>query len=202
MRAPLPRLHAITDERIARRPDLDRLAADLAGAGGSLAIHARGRSLSGLEHFHLAIRLSAHAPIRLFVNDRLDVALAARAAGVQLTGNSLPPEAARRMNADWWIGRSVHSLREAQSAQAEGAEYLLAGPVFETPTHPGGEPLGVEGLRDIVRLGSPVIAIGGVTALRAGDLHRAGVYGVAAIRALWDAPRPAAAARDLLEVFA
>jgi len=202
MRAPLPRLHAITDERIARRHDLDRLAADLAGAGGSLAIHARGRSLSGLEHFHLAIRLSAHAPIRLFVNDRLDVALAARAAGVQLTGNSLPPEAARRMNADWWIGRSVHSLREAQSAQAEGAEYLLAGPVFETPTHPGGEPLGVEGLRDIVRLGSPVIAIGGVTALRAGDLHRAGVYGVAAIRALWDAPRPAAAARDLLEVFA
>jgi len=210
MRAPLPRLHAITDERIARRPDLDRLAADLAGAGGSLAIHARGRSLSGLEHFTLAIRLSAtiressraHPPVRLFVNDRLDVALAARAAGVQLTGNSLPPEAARRMDADWWIGRSVHSLQEAQSAQAEGAEYLLAGPVFETPTHPGGEPLGVEGLRDIVRLGSPVIAIGGVTALRAGDLHRAGVYGVAAIRALWDAPRPGAAARDLLEVFA
>jgi thiamine-phosphate diphosphorylase len=202
MRAPLPRLHAITDERIARRPDLDRLAADLAGAGDSLAIHARGRSLSGLEHFNLAIRLSAHAPIRLFVNDRLDVALAARAAGVQLTGNSLPPEAARRMDADWWIGMSVHSLEQAQSAQAEGAEYLLAGPVFETPTHPGGEPLGVEGLRDIVRLGSPVIAIGGVTALRAGDLHRAGVYGVAAIRALWDAPRLAAAARDLLEVFA
>jgi thiamine-phosphate pyrophosphorylase len=62
--------------------------------------------------------------------------------------------------------------------------------------------LGVEGLMEIVRLGSPVIAIGGVSAPRVGDLRRAGVYGVAAIRALWDAPQPAAAARDLLEAFA
>jgi thiamine-phosphate diphosphorylase len=195
-------VHAITDERIARRPDLDRLTAQLADAGSDVAVHARGRSLSGREHYDLAIRLSAHPPIRLFVNDRLDVALAARAAGVQLTGNSLTPEAARRLDAGWWIGTSVHSLEEAQSAQAEGADYLLAGPVFETPTHPGGAPLGVDGLMEIVRLGSPVIAIGGVSVPRVGDLRRAGVYGVAAIRALWDAPQPAAAARDLLEAFA
>lgn len=202
MRAPLPRLHAITDERIARHPDLDQLATDLAGVGDALAIHARGRSLSGLEHYDLAIRLSAHPPIRLFVNDRLDVALAARAAGVQLTGDSLPPAAARRLDADWWIGRSVHSLEEARSARAEGADYLLAGPVFETASHPGGTPMGVERLEEIVRLGSPVIAIGGVSPERAGVLKRAGVYGVAAIRALWDAPVPAAAARHLLEAFA
>lgn len=202
MRAPLPRLHAITDERIARRPDLDQLAADLAAAGDNLAIHARGRSLSGLEHYDLAIRLSAHPPVRLFVNDRLDVALAARAAGVQLSGESLPPAAARRLDADWWIGRSVHSLEEARSARAEGADYLLAGPVFETASHPGMSPMGVERLEEIVRLGSPVIAIGGVSAERAGVLQQAGAYGVAAIRALWDAPEPAAAARHLLEAFA
>jgi thiazole tautomerase (transcriptional regulator TenI) len=210
VRAPLPRVHAITEERIARRPDLDRLVADLALAGDGVALHARGRSLSGLEHYDLAIRLSAtiresfraHPPIRLFVNDRLDVALAARATGVQLGGESLSPADARRLNADWWIGRSVHSLEEARSAQSEAADYLLAGPVFETASHPGAPPLGVERLAEIVGLGTPVIAIGGVSPERATILKQAGAYGVAAIRALWDAPEPAAAARHLLEAFA
>lgn len=201
MRAPLPRLHAITDERVARMPDLEQLAADLTGAG-DLAVHARGRSLSGLEHYALAIRLSAHPPIRLFVNDRLDVALAARADGVQLGRDSFPPVAARQLDATWWIGRSVHSLEEARSAQAEGADYLLAGPVFATASHPGAPLLGIERLREIVGLGCPVIAIGGVDPERTADLRRAGVYGVAAIRALWDVPHPAAAARAMLEAFA
>jgi thiamine-phosphate diphosphorylase len=202
VRPPLPRLHAITDERIAHRPDLDRIASDLAAAGHGLAVHARGRSLSGREHYALAIRLTAHPSFRLFVNDRLDVALAAHAAGVQLTAGSLSPEAARGLNPDWWIGRSVHSLEEARSARDEGADYLLAGPVFATATHPEVAPLGLERLCEIVALETPVIAIGGVGLERANDLRRAGVYGMAAIRALWDAPRPAAAARDLLEAFA
>jgi thiamine-phosphate diphosphorylase len=202
VRAPLPRLHAITDERIARRPDLDRFVADLALVGDGLAIHARGHSLSGLEHYTLAVRLTARPPVRLFINDRLDVALAARAAGVQLGGESLAPADARRLDADWWVGRSVHSLDAARSARAEGADYLLAGPVFETASHPGASPMGVERLEEIVALGCPVIAIGGVSRERAGALRQAGVYGVAAIRALWDAPDPAAAARHLLEAFA
>jgi thiamine-phosphate diphosphorylase len=202
VRAPLPRLHAITDERIARRPDLDQLTGLFAQAGEGLAVHARGRSLAGLELYDLAVRLSAHPPVRLFVNDRLDVALAARAAGVQLTSDSLPPAAARRLDADWWIGRSVHSLEEARSARAEGADYLLAGPVFETASHPGMPPMGVERLEEIVQLGSPVLAIGGVTPERVEVLKEAGVYGMAAIRALWDAPDPGAAAQHLLEAFA
>jgi thiamine-phosphate diphosphorylase len=201
VRGPLPRVHAVTDERVARRPDLDRIVSDLARAGPGIAVHARGRSLSGLEHFNLAIRLSAHPPIRLFVNDRLDVALAAGATGVQLTGDSLPVDAARKLRPEWWIGRSVHSAAQGRAAQAEGADYLLAGPVFETATHPGATPLGVAGLREIVQLGHPVIAIGGIDPARARDLARIGVYGVAAIRALWDTPGPAAAARAFLEAL-
>ena len=194
-------MHAVTDERVARRPDLDRIVSELARAGPGLAVHARGHSLSGLEHFQLAIRLSAHPPIRLFVNDRLDVALAAGATGVQLTGDSLPVDAARKLRPEWWIGRSVHSVAQARSARAEGADYLLAGPVFETATHPGATPLGVAGLREIVQLGHPVIAIGGIDPARARDLARIGVYGVAAIRALWDSPEPADAARAFLEAL-
>src|SRR5207247_11001638 len=118
--APLPRLHAITDERIARRADLDEIARQLAAGGGEqLAFHARGHALSGLEHYELAMRLSVYPSTRLFVNDRLAVALAAGAAGVQLAGGRLDPEPARRPHPKWWIGTSVHDLREAEAARSE-----------------------------------------------------------------------------------
>ena len=197
MKPALPRLHAITDERIARRADLDQLLDDLAGI--ELAAHARGRSLSGREHYELAVRLSARPSARLFVNDRLDVALATRAVGVQLSGAGLQPTDARRVVPDCWIGRSVHSLDEARAAQDSGADYLLVGPVYHTTTHPTAIPLGLGTLGDIARLGLPVIAIGGVTPERARDAARAGAYGVAAIRAIWDAPDPRESARALSE---
>ncbi|PYP57074.1 MAG: thiamine phosphate synthase [Gemmatimonadetes bacterium] len=196
----LPRLHAITDERIARRPDMDDVARALAAGGAErLALHARGRVLSGLEHHELAVRLSACRPARLFVNDRLDVALAVGAAGVQLGLASLDPQDARRLEPRWWIGKSVHDLAEAEAARAGGADYLLVGPLYRTATHPDREPLGLARLEPIVSLGLPVIAIGGVTPQRAAEVRRAGAYGVAAIRALWDAPAPADAARQMLE---
>ena len=201
--AALPRLHAITDERIARRPDVDDIARQLAAAGGAdLAFHARGRTLTGLEHFELASRLSAYAPTRLFANDRLDVALAVGATGVQLGVGSLAPEDARRINPGWWIGKSVHDLREAEAAHAGGADYLLVGPVFPTATHPDRTPLGPEALRKIASLGLPVIAIGGVTPERIPELKQnAPIHGVAAIRALWDAADPTEAVRQMLEAL-
>src|SRR5207249_2907196 len=137
----LPRLHAITDERIARRADLDEVARALAAGGGDrLAFHARGRTLSGLEHYELATRLAVYPSARLFVNDRLDVALAVAAAGVQLGAGSLDPQDARRLEPRWWIGKSVHGLEEAVAARAAGADYLLVGPLYRTATHPEREP--------------------------------------------------------------
>lgn len=200
MKRPLPRLHAITDERIARRVDLAAVAAELAqGGAANLAFHARGHGLSGLDHWELANRLSAYPPTHLFVNDRADVALAAGAEGVQLRAASLAPVDVRRLNPHWWIGLSVHDLGQAQAAHAAGADYLLVGPVFATATHPDRAPLGVERLAEIVRLDLPVIAIGGVTRERIAELVAAGVYGVAAIRALWDAADPAVAARRMVQ---
>jgi thiamine-phosphate pyrophosphorylase len=196
----LPRLHAITDERIAGREDLAAVAGALArGAGAALAFHARGRRLSGLAHDALARRLAAYAAVPLIVNDRLDVALAVGAVGVQLGHTSLTPAEARRLNPAWWIGRSVATLAEGEAARAAGADYLLVGPVYPTATHPGRVPLGLAALGAIVRLGLPVIAIGGVTPERVAELRATGVLGVAAIRALWDAPDPAAAAQRFVE---
>lgn len=199
MNAGLPRLHAITDERTARRRDLDATATAIAAAApGGVALHARGRTLSGREHCALAQHLGAAAGAVLFVNDRLDIAVATGARGVQLGSAGLAPADARRIGPAWWIGRSVHSLAEGRAATDEQPDYLLVGPVFATPTHPGVHPLGLEGLAPIVALGLPVIAIGGITVDRVGALRAAGVYGVAAIRALWDAPEPGAAARSFL----
>src|SRR5207247_358473 len=122
----------------------------------------------------------AYPPSRLFVNDRLDVALATGAAGVQLGWGSLLPEDARRLDPEWWIGKSVHDLAEAEAARTQGADYLLVGPVFATPatpTHPERPPLGPAALGAIARLGVPVVAIGGITPARAGEGQAAGTCG-------------------------
>ncbi|MFN2570455.1 MAG: thiamine phosphate synthase [Gemmatimonadales bacterium] len=201
MRAPLPRLHAITDERIARRADLEDVARELGRGGGSeLAFHARGRALSGLEHYTLSLQLS-HSPSFLFVNDRLDIALAVPSAGVQLGHESLPVSAARALNPVWWIGKSIHDLAGAETAKTEGADYLVVGPVFATASHPDRAPLGLDGLAAInAATGDlPVIAIGGITIERVREVRRSGAYGVAAIRALWDDAEPLAAARRMRE---
>lgn len=201
MRPPLPRLHAITDVRIAHRSDIDTIARDLADGGGSdLAFHARGRELSGLELYRLAVQLS-NLPSFLFVNDRLDVALAVPTAGVQLGAASLPVSAARALQPLWWIGKSVHDLAEAEAARTEGADYLVVGPVFATASHPGRTPLGLKKLQAIAAAtdGLPLIAIGGITADRVREVRGSGAYGVAAIRALWDDAEPAAAARRMRE---
>jgi thiamine-phosphate pyrophosphorylase len=201
VRPSLPLLHAVTDDRVAKRPDLVAVAAGLrAGANGHLALHARGRGLSGLEHYELAVRLALDG-VQLFVNDRLDVGLAAGATGVQLGRDAFPPDDARLLHPDWWIGVSVHDLLEAQAAKAAGADYLVVGPVYTTPSHAGRRPLGLAVFGEIAALGLPAVAIGGITRENAADVKAAGAYGVAAIRALWDAPDPAATARQMLEAL-
>ena len=201
MKPPLPRLHAITDERIARAANLDTTARALADGGGSdLAFHARGQKLTGLEHYSLAVQLS-HLPSFLFVNDRLDVALAVPAAGVQLGSSSLPVAAARALNPRWWIGKSVHDLAEAEAARAEGADYLVVGPVYATASHPSRQPLGREQLGKIASAAGdlPVIAIGGITVERVREVRRCGAYGIAAIRAFWDEAELEQAVRRMRE---
>src|SRR5437868_9175584 len=100
-------------------------------------------AVSGLQHYKIASRLAVYPSTRLFVNDRLDVALAVGAAGVQLGTASLDPQDARRLEPRWWIGKSVHDLGEAAAARAGGADYLLVAPVDRTATHPAREPLGL-----------------------------------------------------------
>lgn len=199
---PLPRLHAITDSRVLALPDLGVRAAAIAAAGAAVALHARDRSAGGRTLWEVARRFRALADppeAAVIVNARPDIALAVGAQGIQLGGADLHPADARAIFPEGWIGCSVHSPAEAETAAAGGADYLLAGSVYPTASHPERRAAGLGLIRDLVPLGLPVVGIGGVTAARAGELRNAGAWGVAAIAALWDAADPARAAVELLE---
>jgi thiamine-phosphate diphosphorylase len=198
---PLPRLHAITDASVLALDDLGVRAAAIAAAGSAVALHARDRSAGGARLASVARRFLALArppEAAVFVNGRPDVAGAIGAQGVQLGSHDLTPAEARASCPLGWIGRSVHSVAEAEEAVAEGADFLLVGSIFPSPTHPGHPGAGPELVRDTARLGPPVIAIGGIDAERASRVREAGAYGVAAIGALWRVADPAAAALALL----
>jgi thiamine-phosphate diphosphorylase len=135
----------------------------------------------------------------VFVSGRPDVAAAVGAQGVQLAAQDLAPGDARALVRQGWIGRSVHNLEEALEAVAEGADFLVVGNIYETASHPDRPAAGLELVHQAAGLGKPVIAIGGITPERAPAVKAAGGYGVASIRALWDADDPAAATQAMLE---
>jgi thiamine-phosphate pyrophosphorylase len=201
---PLPRLHAVTDAAILALEDFPVRAAALAAAGSAVALHARARGAPVRRLLAVAERLGAlarPAEAALFVNARPDVAAACHAQGAHLGQDDLSPADARRATSHgWrgWIGVSVHSLAEAETARAAGADYLMLGAIYESVSHPGRPAAGLDLVGRVAALGLPVIAIGGVTPQRAVALRDAGAYGVAAISAAWLAPDPAEAAIALL----
>jgi thiamine-phosphate pyrophosphorylase len=143
----------------------------------------------------LASAAGTHVVPRVVVNDRLDVALAAGAAGVHLGRESVNVRDlvkwCRSGNAalEFMIGVSCHSIEEAREAESAGANHILFGPVFETPSKRAfGEPQGLARLAEVCgAVPIPVIAIGGVDEVNAQDCVRAGAGGIAAIRMFQEA---------------
>lgn len=137
--------------------------------------------------------------IKMIVNDRLDVALAAGAAGVHLGHASAPARElvrwcrAGNAPADFLVGVSCHSLEGAKEAESADASYTYFGPIYETPSKiPFGKPHGVEELAQVVKtVRIPVVAIGGINEFNAAECIRAGAAGVAAIRMIQGASEAA-----------
>jgi thiamine-phosphate diphosphorylase len=202
---PLPRVHAFTNEELLSSPEFGIRAAAIAAAGPAVALHARARGAPGGLLSAGALRIAALArppEAGIFVSGRPDIAAAVGAHGVQLGNDDLTPADARRVLSYGWIGRSVHTAAEAETAINEGADFLVVGNVFETESHPGRPAAGLGLVKQAVSWGRPVIAIGGITPQRAQEVRASGGYGVAAIRALWYAPDPAAATLAMLRPWA
>jgi thiamine-phosphate pyrophosphorylase len=168
---------------------------ELAARAGVDWIHIREKDLSGRELVSLAQKALEVAPLpcRILINDRLDVASAVHAGGVHLTEQSIPVAEASKFLRNrgvrsFLVGASTHSLPSAEAAAQAGADYLVFGPVFSTPSKAGyGPAQGIERLAEICqRVSIPVLAIGGVTQDNAGACAAAGAAGIAAIRLFQD----------------
>jgi thiazole tautomerase (transcriptional regulator TenI) len=202
----VPVIHAVTSDEIVLREDfIDVACAVMAALGARGALHLRAGRISAARLQTLASGLEAAQAITgawLVVNDRIDLALGARARGAQLTSRSLSVADVRRAASALALGASVHSLDEAKNAARDGATWLVAGHVFATATHAGEEGRGITFLRAVAAAVTiPVVAIGGVRPEHCRVLRAAGAYGLAAIRGIWDAPNAERAASDYLSSY-
>ena len=190
-RALEPGPHSVAENAI---PPFNALRAAIqkAAAAGVNWIQIREKDIAARELAELvgnAIRDTAETGARILVNERLDVALAANAAGIHLGEQSLPLEAVAewRRNSgqkEFLIGVSCHSVEAARAAERGGADYIHFGPVFATPSKAAfGPPQGIEKLREVcASVNIRVLAIGGVNFENAQECFSAGAAGIAAIR--------------------
>ncbi|MFH1754217.1 MAG: thiamine phosphate synthase [Candidatus Latescibacterota bacterium] len=161
-------------------------------AAGVRAVQLREKNLPGRELYEEARALrcvTAQAGARLFINDRADIALAADADGIHCPENGLPIGTARALYRKGLIGVSVHSLERAVDARMRGADFVLFGPVFATPSKMHyGRPQGLDALAAVARdAGIPVFAVGGITEDRVSHCMERGAAGVAVISAIMSA---------------
>jgi thiamine-phosphate pyrophosphorylase len=200
------RLTLVTDRTRAGGGDLVALVGECLAAGLP-AVQLREKDLGGAELARLGRALRALTAARgalLVVNDRVDVALAVGADAVQRTSTSLPIAdilaiGDKRLR----VGASVHSVAEAVAAAEAGADWVVFGPVYDTPSkRPYGPPQGLAALAAVARaVRIPVVAIGGITPERVPEVRRAGAHGVAVISAILAAPSPGAATRRFLDAL-
>lgn len=196
-------LMLVTDRKQCGGRPLAEVVAD-AIEGGVNVVQLREPDLPPGELLQLARQLRGVCGTwaQLIINDRVDVALLCGADGVQLGGGGLPVSAVRQLlPPSIKVGASVHSVNEARQAELDGADYVVAGTIFPSRSHPDVTPGGVELLRNITsRLSIPVVAIGGVNAETVDACWSAGAGGVAVISDILRAENPRLAAERLAPV--
>ena len=187
------------------RPLLDVVRAAL--RGGVRAVQLREKDLPAGALLALARDLTDLAKpyeARVPINERADICLAAGSAGVHLPATGLPVSVARGLvGPDRLIGVSAHSAEEAARAETDGADFVVLGPIFETPSKRAfGPPIGLRELeRARTRCRVPLFGIGGITTDRVRDVLQAGARGVAVIGSVMAAEDVERAAREFLHVL-
>jgi thiamine-phosphate pyrophosphorylase len=200
------RLCLVADSEAAGNRNLISIIREAVDAGVTL-VQLRGKNLEIRAFLNLAVQASEFLKSRnipLIINDRIDVALACEADGVHLGQEDLPLPIARKiMRKERLIGISVNTIKEAEEAEAEGADYIGVGPIFYTSSKEDLRSiLGFEGLKAIRnKVKISILAIGGINARNAGDVIVSGADGIAVISAIVDAKNITEATRNLLEAI-
>jgi thiamine-phosphate pyrophosphorylase len=208
----VPRLYIVTDRAATgNRPLIEVVTLALGGIAGSglppgdVAVQLREKYLDGRALVELARPLravTAAAGVALYVNDRIDVALAVGADGVHLGGGSLSAREARAVAPNLTIAISSHGIADLHAA-ADLATFAVFGPIRDTPSKRRyGQPLGFAALADATRAGLPLLAIGGIEASHVPEVVAAGARGIACIRPVMEAADPAEAVRNLAGALA
>jgi thiamine-phosphate pyrophosphorylase len=168
-------------------------------------VQLRDPALSAGELLRLARRLKTitRGKALLVIYDRADVAIAVEADGVQLPEAGLPTLTARGLIGKYAVlGRSINDVEDAQRATREGAEFVVAGPIYKSESEPDVEPIGPGLIAEITKDSSlPVLAHGGVTAANIEELIKAGAAGVAVTSAIAKAEDAKATAEEMLKVL-
>ena len=180
--------------------------AEQALGGGATMIQLRDKGMSGRELYETACRLKElcrKAGVLLIVNDRFDVALASGADGAHLGISDLPLRSARLLSPPGFIlGGTAHSVKEARSAEADGADYVGVGAAYPSTAKKEARVLGPEGIREVVSaITIPVIAIGGISAENIGAVLAAGAKGAAVIGSAVGSKDIAAVVRGMAEIL-
>ena len=192
---PLPPLYVVTDRHQTGEDRLLRILGDIIPEQGMM-VQIRERDLGSREllRFVEAVHRLAHSfRVPCLINDRVDLVLATQAAGVHLRSDSMPTKEARKcLGTGYLIGKSVHSAEEALQSEKEGADFVVLGPVYETPSkRQYGPPLGVPVIREASRHCTiPVYAIGGMTPSRVENVMASGAAGVAVVSSIFQAASP------------
>jgi thiamine-phosphate pyrophosphorylase len=186
----LPVLCFVASTENVKDGDVEAAISD-AVAGGATMVMLREPGMAAGKLAELATRVKAitRGKALLVIHDRVDVAQAVEADGVQLAEDGLPTRAARGLMGKYTVlGRSADDHATALQATAEGAEWVLAGPIYESATQPGEKPTGPKLISDIVEDSSiPVIAIGGITVDNIPEVIQTGAAGVAVLSGIAEA---------------
>ncbi|MCH6264406.1 thiazole tautomerase TenI [Neobacillus citreus] len=167
------------------------------------ALHLREKQKSAKELFQ-AVELLTNEnvpPSKIVINDRVDVAIVAKALGVQLAYHSLDTACVKVHFPQLRVGTSIHSYEEGQNAKEKGADFVLYGHVFPSQSKPGKTPKGLEELTRLSQLNIPVIAIGGITPENTEEVLQAGASGIAVMSGVLDARDPLLAVKSYIHAF-
>ena len=173
--------------------------------GGVSIVQLREKEATSLNFYNIALKvkeITNKYNIPLIINDRIDIALAIDAEGVHLGQSDLPCKIARKLIGDKILGISASNIDEAKTAEAEGADYIGSGAIFNTKTKDDADSVTIKELKEIVHsVNIPVVAIGGINEKNAYKLRDTGISGISVVSAIMQSKNPKIASEKLLNII-